>query len=187
MPSDYLKQELELTHSILESSRILNLVFNDNLKHIYLSKADLTPLTENQFSILNILKIAGPLLVSEVANLMQLTRAAASKNIDKLVTQKLVARKIVAKDRRTVNVSLLKSGEIIVDKFEENRIKKQNVALNSLSSKERVQLRELLVKYVNQCLAQEDDLGQICLECRGSLVNRCILENHNIECRFRYS
>ena len=187
MVSDYLQQELELKHSILESNRILNLLFNDSIKHNYLSESVQNPLTENQFSILNILKMTGPLLVSEVANLMQITRAAASKNIEKLVTKKLVARKIVAEDRRTANVSLLKSGEIIVDKFEEIRIKKQTVALKSLSIEEKKQLRALLEKYVNLCLAQEDDIGQICLECKGSMVDRCALENHDKSCRFRYS
>jgi len=185
MLSDYPKHESELALSIGESNRILSLLFYDIIKRYYLLESSPIALTENQISILRILKMAGPLLVSEVAKLMQITRAAASKNIEKLVGYNLVIRKVLSEDRRAVNVSLLKDGEKIVDKLESIRIKKQNAALTSMNSNEKKLLNELLTKFLKQCLANEKDIGLVCLECQGSMVSHCVMEEYDIICRFR--
>lgn len=170
--------------SIIEYNRILNLLFNDLIGYNNTSKVTSVPLTKNQYAILKILKITGPILVSKIAELMQFSCAAASKNVDTLVNLKLISRKIISRDRRKARISILKDGEKIVEDFEGNIDKKQRNALVSFSKKEQLQLSELLGKYVNQYLSQEKDIDLICLRCNGKINDECALVNYNVNCRF---
>jgi len=156
------------------------------IEHNYLLKKVPIPINKTQFSILKILKISGPYLVSEIANILQISRAAASKNVDKLVHYRLVKRKIIAQDRRTTQVLLLKPGEQIVDEYDRLREMKQNAALARFSENEQKQLADLLGKYVRECLQQEEDIDLICLQCNGSIRDKCELSEHRERCRFYY-
>jgi len=174
----------ETAHDIAEYSRILTQMLSDVIEHNYLVDLPAYQLTKTQFSILKILNVSGPYLVSEIADIMQISRAAASKNVDKLVNYKLVSRKIIARDRRTASISLLKAGERIVYDYEHLRAKKQNAALNDFSVNEQKQLAKLLGKYVRHCLDQEDEINLICLQCNGTIAKNCKLSNHKDRCRF---
>ena len=171
--------------SIIELSRILNLLFYDSFTRNYLSGIAPKSLTKNQFSILKILKISGPLLVSEIADIMKLSHAAASKNIDILVNHNLVSRKTLTRDRRKASVSILKPAEKIIQEFEVSLSTKQNAAKASLTKKEQKQLFQLLNKYVHECLAHEEELDFICTNCTGRNSDECVLLNHNVKCRFQ--
>jgi DNA-binding MarR family transcriptional regulator len=172
------------TKSILELSRILNLLFYDSLTGNYLSGLKPRSLTQNQFSILKILNASGPLLVNEVADMMKISHAAASKNIDILVNLNFVSRKTVTGDRRKVIVSVLKSGQEIVQEFEILLTKKQNGGKTSLTKNELEILQKLLIKYVHGFLTREENLEFICANCAGSNSNECPLLNYDIHCRF---
>jgi len=156
------------------------------IEHNYLIREVSIPINKTQFSILKILRISGPYLVSEIADILQISRPAASKNINKLVHHRLVKRKIIAQDRRTTQVLLLKPGERIVDKYELLREKKQNAALSRFSKEEQKQLADLLGKYVRECLQQEEEIDLICLQCNGSIRDKCELNDHRNRCRFYY-
>jgi DNA-binding MarR family transcriptional regulator len=178
-------QYTSLGKLIGEYSRILNLLFNEIIVHNYFSTVIPTPLSKNQFSILRILKTNGSLLINEIAAFMQITNAAASKNIEKLVHYKLVKRQIVATNRRTTRVFLSETGEKIVNKFESIRSKKQKRALESFSPEEQKQLSELFGKYIHLCLNQEKNLGLVCHQCTGKVISNCTLTEYNVKCRFQ--
>jgi len=173
------------TRSIIENNRILNLLFYDIIEHNNTSKVTSVQLTDNQYLILKILKITGPVLVSRVAELMQFSRAAASKNVDALVNLKLISRKVISRDRRKARISILVNGEKIVEEFEENKDKKQHNSLASLTQKEQQKLSELLGKYVTQCLSHNENIELICSRCNGNINNDCVLIEHDVKCRFR--
>jgi len=170
--------------SIIEYNRILNLLFYDIFEYNNTFKVTSVQLTKNQYTILNILNKTGPVLVSRIAELMQFSRAAASKNVDVLFNLKLISRKVISKDRRKMSISILKSGEKIVEEFEEIIDKKQHKALASLSKNEQQKLSELLGKYVNQYLSHNEDIDLICSKCNGKINNGCVLVEHDVKCRF---
>ena len=173
-----------LAGSIIEYNRILNLLFNDLIEHNITSKITPVPLSKNQYAILKILKITGPILVNKIAELMQFSCAAASKNVDTLVNLKLISRKIISRDRRKARISILGDGEKIVEDFEGNIDKKQRNVLVSFTKKEQLQLSKLLGKYVNQYISQDGDIDLICLRCNGKINDECVLLNYNVNCRF---
>ena len=171
--------------SIIELSRVLNLLFYDSFTNNYLSRITPKSLTKNQFFILKILAISGPLLVSEIADLLKLSHAAASKNIDVLVNYNLVDRKTLPTDRRKASVSILKSGEKIVRGFQVSFSKKQSSTKELLSQQEKETLSLLLNKYVQKCLLQEKELDFICENCSGHNNDNCVLLSHNVKCRYQ--
>ena len=171
--------------SIIEYNRILNLLFYDIIDHNNTGNVSSVLLTKNQYIILKILKITGPILVSKIAEHMQFSRAAASKNVETLVKLKLISRKIISRDRRMTRISILKNGDKIVEDFEANIDKKQRNALISLSKKEQHKLSELLGKYMNHCLSQKEDIELVCSRCNGKIIDDCALVEHNVKCRFK--
>lgn len=169
---------------IAEYSRILSQILYEVLEQSYLQKIDPYQLTQKQFSILKLLKTSGPFLGSELAEILDISRPAASKNIDKLVKLKLVSRKNIMKDRRTTQIKLLKTGEDFVTAFEDMREKRQIKSLSTFNKKEQLRLSELLRRYVQQCLLQNDVMDLVCLQCNEAIKEKCILKDHIERCRF---
>ena len=175
----------QFASSITEYTRILNLLLTGIYEHQYLVKSASKPLTKTQYTILKLLQRSESFLSSEIADLMQISRAAVSKNIDKLVNIKLVSRDVISKDRRTAKVSLLKAGKIIVEDFENSYTKRQELLFSVLNEQDKKHLASLLDKFVRYCLSKENDIELICTTCNGFYSDQCQLENPDLKCRFQ--
>ena len=169
---------------ISEYSRILSQLLCDVMEQNYLINKVPHQLTKTQFSILKILNTSGSFLGSELARVIGISRPAVSKNIDKLVKYKLVSRKILKKDRRTTEISLLKAGRELVQNYEKIRQDKQKKALEILTEKEQQLLAKLLSKYVRNCMFGEEMLDVICLQCNEAILDECMLINQENNCKF---
>jgi len=163
---------------------MLSQLLCDVMEHNFLLNSAPHALTKTQFSILKILNTSGSFLGSELSRILNISRPAISKNIDKLVKFKLVTRKILKEDRRSTEISLLKSGKELVHVYENIRLKKQKKALDILSNKEQQLLAELLSKYVRSCMFGEEMLDVICLQCNDVIMEDCKLISHENNCRF---
>lgn len=172
------------TVHIAEYSQILSQIINELFENNFLKENEPAHLSKTQFSILRILSTTGTHTVSGIADMLQISRAAASKNIDKLVRGKLVSRKIIEEDRRNVSISLLKSGEKIVESYEDLRLKKQTDALTKFSESDRELFADLLGKYVRHCLYHEKDIDAICMQCKGTIYDDCSINDIHHKCRF---
>ena len=173
----------ETTRQIAEYSRILSQLLCDVIENNYLSDQASGYLSKTQFTILKILSVSGPYTVSEIADILHISRAAASKNIEKLVRSKLVRRKIIQEDRRTMEVSLTDSGASFVSEYEKARLKKQQAALSHFSKDEKLKFLELLREYVKNCVHQEKNIDIICLQCDGIIEENCSLTGKEDRCR----
>lgn len=172
------------TLHIAEYSRILSQIVNDLFENSFLKEHSPDHLSKTQLSILRILSVAGTHAVSELAEILHISRAAASKNVEKLVKKKLVNRRIIEEDRRIVEISLLPPGGAIIDSYEKLRLKKQKDALERFTPKEKVQFAELLGKYVRHCLNNEKNVEAICMQCKGNISDDCSLNEFNEKCRY---
>lgn len=169
---------------IAEYSQILSQIISELFENSFLKEFDLNYLTKTQFNILRILSSTGRHTVSRIADILQISRAAASKNIEKLVRYNLVSRQEMEGDRRNVEVSLLTSGKKIINSYIQLRIQKQNEALANFSDKDKEKFATLLGKYVRQCLNGEKNIDLICMQCKGNIVDECTIGEFNQECRF---
>jgi len=120
---------VSITKEIAENSRILSEVIYKNYEHDFLVELVPKHLSRTQFAILKLLFNSGPCAISDIARLLQISRAAASKNTDKLVHLHYVSRKEYKEDRRSTKVSLLKVGQRIIDTYNRWNLKKQKKAM----------------------------------------------------------
>lgn len=163
---------------------MLSQLLCDVMEHNYLLEHGPFQITKTQFSILKVLNTSGSFLGSELSKIFNISRPAITKNIDKLVNLKMVSRKNIKDDRRTIEIRLLKAGRDFVANYERERSRKQEIALKSLSEREQQLLGELLAKYVRSCMQEEEMLDVICLQCNDIIMDECRLINHDHRCRF---
>lgn len=169
---------------IAEHGQMLSLMLTDVMEQDYLHNTTPSQLTRNQFSMLKILNLSGPFAGSELAEILNISRPAISKNIKKLVKLKLISRKSSKIDRRTVKIKLTRAGQNFVDAYTKMRLQKQDRALDWLSETEMEHFSALLGKYVQHGLLQEEKTDIICLQCSGLIADNCLLAKYENNCRF---
>jgi DNA-binding MarR family transcriptional regulator len=176
----------QTTRQIAEYSRLLSQILYDIIEVNFFDELESDQLTKSQFTILKILSVSDTSTVSEIANILRISRAAASKNVEKLVQSRLVKRRVIKDDRRVAEISLSEKGRELVKSYETLFFRKQSRALNNFTNQEQDQLLTLLSKYVANILHGEKDIDLICLQCKESLINGCNLGKDINKCKFYF-
>ena len=171
--------------SLNEKFRILSHLLVDIIERNNIKQTTQINLSENQFLILKILFVSGPKKNVEIAEILNVSNPAASKNIDYLVQKSLVRRKHCINDRRTMEISLLKNGKDIVSNYDKISEAKIKSILKHFNEKENMTLNLLLDKYIQLCLNQEDNLSLFCLQCGGKYEGKCFIAEHRTGCYFQ--
>jgi len=174
----------QTTLHIAGYTQILSQIINELYENTFLKGQEPEHVSKTQFSILRILSVGGTHAPSELADILHISRAAASKNVEKLVRQKLVNRTFVEEDRRIVQVSLTHAGSKLVNLYEDISLKKQDEALSKFSENERDEFSKLLGKYVRNCLYNETNVEAICMRCKGNIRDDCSIGEFNQNCRY---
>jgi len=178
-----MKQDVPLNEKI----RILTRLIHDIIDRNRLQTISQAPLSQNQFLILKILYASGSKRVSEVADLLHISRPAASKNIDYLVKNKLVARGSKAEDRRSSPVDLLHSGKELIRLYNDQTTDKISSILAAFDQEEKRQFNKLLDKYIHYLIEEENQLELFCLQCGGKFEGQCPVGEHKNKCYFHVS
>lgn len=112
--------------------------------------------------------------ISDVALLLGVTKAAASKTVDKLVRRRLLRRTERTEDRRETQLSLTESGRRLLAAYEEA---KDRAVLAALRGLEPVRLREMAetLDRLAAALVDGGGAGEHCLLCGGYFRERCRL------------
>lgn len=76
-------------------------------------------LSLGQLRFLSLLGAAGPVTLGELAQRLDMTDAAASRQVDHLTRRGLVHRRSGTRDRRTVQISLARRGEAVIAAYDE--------------------------------------------------------------------
>jgi DNA-binding MarR family transcriptional regulator len=139
-------------------------------------------LTANQFTILRVLASGDEFQVGDLARLLDISNAATSKNVSRLVKLGLVSRKARPADRRSLDIVLLGEGRKIIRDF--NRIlgEKQEHLMEQFSTEEKKVLLGLVQKVINYTVGEEQDTDLICLQCGGHCGESCVIESCNGLC-----
>lgn len=100
----------------------------------------------SDFTILEALRHKGPLLVSELGRIVQLTSGSITTAIDRLESQQLVERSADASDRRARIVTLTRDGRALITKIFGQHSANLDAASSGLTAAERQTLITLLKK-----------------------------------------
>ena len=109
-------------------------------------------LTLSNIIVLDILKEKGLCTMSELAQTLNLTTSAATGIVDKIIKEKLVRRERSRKDRRVVNVILVKKGAEMVRHMDSLRRKMMDEMYGALTDKERKEYLRMLKKVSNSTI-----------------------------------
>ncbi len=105
-------------------------------------------LTYPQVVSLFALRTAGALAVSELAGQLNLSRAATSHLVDRLVQKKLVARAEDAGDRRYKRVTLTARGRTLTERLNRSRLEEFCRLITALPTDYRARLDAMLTELV---------------------------------------
>lgn len=110
---------------------------------------------------------------SQFADILDISRAATSKSIDRLHALKLVNRRVNPKDRRATIVSLSVQGSELIDHYYRSRNNHMKNILDTFSDEELVMLKKLLDKYIQSSVMKTEDIELICMVCNGTYGSDC--------------
>ena len=140
------------------------------------------PLSRNQYYLLNILATSGHFLISDLARILDIIPAAASKNIDRLEQMKLVERRAMPEDRRSMEVCLLPTGRAIVEEFDRITAEKQVPLMAQFTHEEKEVLLDLLKRIVKYTVNENQNTELICLQCGGACGDTCAVDDGTGPC-----
>jgi len=166
-----------LDRILLENIRITAQVITEICQRSTRKQVSEQPLSRNQFYILKILATSGEFLMNELAKALDISPAAASKNIDRMEQMGLVRRQPRPGDRRSLEVVLLEEGQAIVDEFDRITVEKQSALMAQFSDQEKHDLLGYLQRIVKYTLAGENNTDLICLQCGGKCGEVCVVKS----------
>jgi DNA-binding MarR family transcriptional regulator len=157
------EQKIELIRQVMGASHIFCSAVNEMLERT-LAEASDEPLAMSQVKLL--LLIARPeqrFKVTDVAEFLGVTNAAASRAIDRLVQRDLIERTVSRDDRRAVDLSLTERSRALLDRFTDARNR---------------ELLQLLAHYpeekLNTLTTLLDELSVLLLDFEGGKDDRCL-------------
>jgi len=165
-----------------QNIRILAQVISEICQHHTLVEASDGVVTDNQLQILKILKHHSDFAVGEIARLLRISGAAASKNIERLVQLDMVSRQRLAGDRRRFHLELLPAGRGLLDRYDRIGAAKLEKLMDHFDAAEKEQLLDLLQRVIRFTLADEKDAEMVCLQCAGSCGDDCVLNDSQGAC-----
>jgi len=164
-----------------EKFRILSLLSHDLIESRIFRNLDLS---NNQFMILKILNATGEKSVHEIAEILKISRAAASKNINTLVLKKLITRSENRADRRYYIISITAKGIRLIEDHEalyDNRI---TGILSNFSEPEKKIFHRMLDKFIYHSIVVEENLSLFCMQCGGKYEGNCMISTIKEKCFF---
>jgi DNA-binding MarR family transcriptional regulator len=123
------------------------------------------------------------LKVTDVADFLGVTNAAASRAIDRLVQRGLLDRTVSQQDRRAVDLSVTAEGEELLDRFKEIRDRELIRVLGDFPEEKLRGVTELLDELSVRLAELEEDPEERCLRCGIHFRSGCVMHDVlNREC-----
>lgn len=142
-------------------------------------------LTKSQFQLLNIISMSGGRTVSELADLLGISKPAISKTVDRLVHHLLVTRTEDSQDRRTIHLTPTAVGEGIIKNYQQRRNQRLEDLESHFSLKEMAQFEQLIDTYIHRCVVLDEEMELICVQCNSQYEDQCQFKAKSGQCRYK--
>jgi len=181
------QRRTDLDATLGENLRILTQAMGDICRRGTLEEATGGRLSTNQFAILKILARQNDLTAGEFARILDISSAAVSKNIDRLVELDLVRRDPHPHDRRRAALALQPDGRDLLERHEEIAGRKMGSILERFTEAEKVRLLENVQRVIYNTLSRDQDTDLICFQCSGHCGDACVIERRRGTCGYQQS
>jgi DNA-binding MarR family transcriptional regulator len=176
----------ELIEDFLGTTHVFALALNSVLEQRLLRDAAEGQLTSPQIKFLRLVSQQDAQTVGDVAGLLGVSDAAASKLVDRLVKRGLVRRKESAADRRASELVLTDEGERLLTKYECERARSLEEIFRAFPAEELRQAAGVLDRLVASIVKLSADPEKVCLQCGVYFKQRCLLkEVVRRDCQYR--
>ena len=169
--------EAEAILDFFHSAHIFASTVRDILEEKFLRQATDLKLTVPQFNLIRLIAVQGDYHICDIARVMGVSQAAASKNVDKLVRLGLLARRVHPTDRRVFSLSLTVRGRHLVQRYETLKKERLCRCLEGTSAEELRALARAIERVAHLILSREQDSRDICIRCNAYPVAHCLLKD----------
>jgi DNA-binding MarR family transcriptional regulator len=122
------------------------------------------------------------LTACEFARILNISNAAVSKIVHRLVELDMVRRDTHPNDRRRVALVIRPAGVDLLQRYEQIAGEKIERILATFSIAEKEQLLAYMQRLVQNTLAHEQDIDAICFQCGGGCGETCVVEIRRGSC-----
>ena len=171
MPSELQTQAVV---DFLGSAQVFTSTVNDLMAE-QLKEVSHSNVTYSQLKLLKMVEATGGYSVSNLAQFLGVSTAAASRAVDRLVRRGLIDRVEASDDRRAVQLSLTAAGCELLTRYDQAANSALKRVFASLSENEMRETGDLLDRLSIGLVEQAGDADEVCFRCGIHFRDRCLL------------
>lgn len=135
----------------------------------------------NQFSVqqlklLRLVNVSGSHTVSDIAALLGISNAAASKAVDKLARLMLLRRSEGEDDRRAIHLSLTGAGRRVLETYESALRSKISEVLDQYTADDLKRMIDMLDRLSAQIVGHHANPDELCVQCGVYFADKCLMK-----------
>ena len=161
----------------LGSAHVFASALGDVIERKLLQDSVGNELTVEQMQLLKLVSIREAHTIGDVAAFLKISKAAASKTVDKLVRRELLRRSPSEIDRRSIKLSLTETSRRLLALYESEREKKLSAVFDQALPEELHRMSELLDELSIRIVKHGSPPGKVCLQCGIYFRDNCALRN----------
>jgi DNA-binding MarR family transcriptional regulator len=168
------ERESRILNDFLGSAEIFTSAVNDLMAR-QLKEIRGSGVTFSQLKLLKMVAVTGGYSVSNLAQFMGVSTAAASRAVDRLVKRGLLNRAEAEDDRRAVQLSLTQEGTDLLGQYDRAAEAALRGAFESLTPEQLRETGDLLDRLSVKLVEQSNGSDTMCFRCGIYFKDRCLL------------
>jgi DNA-binding MarR family transcriptional regulator len=163
----------DLSNEFLSSARVFAWSVREVIEKKILRDVAGDKLSFAQLKLLYLVAHTDDHIISDAADFLGISKAAASKAVDKLVRRRLLRRVEVQEDRRSSQLFLTEVGRRLLESYESAREQIVARTFEQFSPRELRQTAEILDRLAGVIVNHGADPDAICLQCEVYVRDQC--------------
>lgn len=163
----------DLSNEFLSSARVFAWSVREVIERTVLREVVGDKLTFSQLKLLYLVAHTDTLRIGDAAAFLNVTCAAASKAVDKLVRRKLLRRVSPEGDRRTIELALTETSRRLMKAYQNARDTRAKAAFSQFPADELKRTSELLDRLAGAIVSGGSEPDVDCLQCEIYFRERC--------------
>jgi DNA-binding MarR family transcriptional regulator len=170
-------RKADLIHDFLASAHVFAAAVTDEVEEALLRSTGGREITSSQLKLLKLISLTEAQTIGSVAAFLDVSAAAASKAVDRLVRKGLIARREGETDRRFINLALTDAGRRRLEAYESARRRRLLEMFGDFADEDLKRASALLDRLSLRVAESAEGSGEVCLKCgiyfrRDCLVRR---------------
>ena len=168
-------EKTDMMNDFLGSAQIFALAMSQVIEEELWREAADNQLAVSQLKLLKLINLPGGHTISEVAAFLGVSKAAASKSVDRLARRMLLRRSEGEKDRRAVFLTLTGAGIRLLEAYNHATRRKLAGVFGQFSREELEQVVSLMDRLSAQIVNHSSRPEELCMQCGIHYRETCLL------------